>query len=241
MLCSSDKARSVIKCAFHQQLAAPRSASTVDVSLQTAASVREAGEAATVPAVWINLFLTDISSPSLVCFPSPSLSLLYSLQVNTHTNFITGNDNWPLVKRLIFPCNTASHASLSSGSNKGALRAKQWVIAVSLGTETSLVYQRDTKLHLHLSRTYYYKLRLTQSLNSFCGIKLVKGIKQSSLIKIQTNEPEISVDVLTVAILSKKTVKTKIKASHFTCHDKTKVSRNDYVIIIHGTSSEQCV
>lgn len=40
-----------IKCAFHQQLAVPRSVSTVDVSLRTVASVREAGEATTVPAV----------------------------------------------------------------------------------------------------------------------------------------------------------------------------------------------
>lgn len=45
------KAGSVRKCVSHQQLAAPRSVSTVDVSLQTAASVREAGEATTVPAV----------------------------------------------------------------------------------------------------------------------------------------------------------------------------------------------
>lgn len=45
------KAGVVRKCVSHQQLAAPRSVSTVDVSLQTAASVREAGEATTVPAV----------------------------------------------------------------------------------------------------------------------------------------------------------------------------------------------
>lgn len=41
----------VIKCVSYQQLAAPRSVSTVDASLQTVASVREAGVATTVPAV----------------------------------------------------------------------------------------------------------------------------------------------------------------------------------------------
>ena len=45
------KAEPVIKCVSHQQPAAPRSVSTVDVLLRTAASVREAGVATTVPAV----------------------------------------------------------------------------------------------------------------------------------------------------------------------------------------------
>lgn len=95
-------------------------------------------------------------------FASPPIAFALSAPLSsgehTHTNFTTGNDNWPLVKWLIFTCNTASHAEgLASGSSKGALRAKQWVIAVSLGTETSLLYPRDTKLHLNLSLTYYHR------------------------------------------------------------------------------------
>lgn len=45
------KAKTVIDCFSNQQLAAPRSVSTVGVSLRTVASVSEVGEEMIVPAV----------------------------------------------------------------------------------------------------------------------------------------------------------------------------------------------
>lgn len=43
---------------------------------------------------------------------------------------------------------------LSNGNSKGALpHAQQWVIDVNVSPETSLLDQRDTELHLHLSLT----------------------------------------------------------------------------------------
>lgn len=185
------KARSVRKCVSHQQLAAPRSVSTVDVSLQTAASVREAGEATTVPAVWISLFpsLTDISSLSLsFAFPPIAFPLSSSLQVHTQINFTytTGNDNWPLVKWPIFTYTAPSHTEgLSNGNGKGALpHAQQWVIDVSLSPETSLLDRRDAELHLHLSLTVTKLIKKNNSSNFDNKVECckVKGIKQSTLI-----------------------------------------------------------
>lgn len=148
LLFGGNKAGSVVKCAFHQQPAVPRSASMVDVSLRTAANVREAGEAMTVPVVWNRLF--PVFRRFLTLSPLrflPSLSLFFSFELfpsgvnatQTKQKMTTG----PSVKWLIFLSSTPSN--LSSGSSEGALHAQQCVICGRQSPETILLEQRETE------------------------------------------------------------------------------------------------
>lgn len=91
------KSRSAINCVFNQQLAAQRSVSTAGVSLLTAASVREAGEETTVPAVWISLYPSPSQTfphthPLAHSPPQFHHFLFSSLSSDAHTN----NRKWQL-------------------------------------------------------------------------------------------------------------------------------------------------
>lgn len=199
-------AESVSNSVSHQQLAAPRSAFMAGVLLQTVANVREAGEEATVPAVWGSLFplahrhfLTLCRSSLLFLLPfSPryfclSIFLFYFsvfIKVHTHANKLSiHNRKWQLDINQIADLHIrhfiTHRGDLSNGNSKGALpHPQQWVINVSLSPENSLLVQKDTGLHLPVVLTVMVVIFITAFSQNYAKCSKI-WLKQSRDIKIK--------------------------------------------------------